>query len=63
MEDVDNKKKSKKGKVVGFVVLALLFVRISFGWANPVTQSPYFGVGSAIVCPPATTAPASAILL
>lgn len=26
MEDVDNKKKSKKGKVVGFVVLALLFV-------------------------------------
>lgn len=26
MEDVDNNKKSKKGKVVGFVVLALLFV-------------------------------------
>lgn len=26
MEDVDNKKKSKKGKVVGFVVLTLLFV-------------------------------------
>lgn len=26
MEDVDNKKKSKNGKVVGFVVLALLFV-------------------------------------
>lgn len=26
MKDVDNKKKSKKGKVVGFVVLALLFV-------------------------------------
>lgn len=26
MEDVDNKKKSKKGKVVGFVVLVLLFV-------------------------------------
>lgn len=26
MENVDNKKKSKKGKVVGFVVLALLFV-------------------------------------
>lgn len=26
MEDVDNKKKSKRGKVVGFVVLALLFV-------------------------------------
>ena len=26
MEDVDNKKKSKKGKVVGFGVLALLFV-------------------------------------
>ena len=26
MEDVDNKKKSKKGKVVGFVVLILLFV-------------------------------------
>ena len=26
MEDVDNKKKSKKGKIVGFVVLALLFV-------------------------------------
>ena len=26
MEDVDNKKKSKKGKAVGFVVLALLFV-------------------------------------
>ncbi len=26
MEDVDNKKKSKKSKVVGFVVLALLFV-------------------------------------
>lgn len=26
MENVDNKKKSKKGKIVGFVVLALLFV-------------------------------------
>lgn len=26
MEDVDNKKKSKKGKVVGFVVLTILFV-------------------------------------
>ena len=44
-------------------VLALLLVSISLGWAKPVTQSPYLGVGSAIVWPPLTTAPDSDTLL
>ena len=42
--------------------LAPLLDQTSFFFMNPVTQSPYLGVGSAIVWPPAITAPLSLTL-
>ncbi len=38
---------------------APLLDHTSLSFINDVTHSPYFGVGSDIVCPPAITAPAS----